>query len=347
MLNPVGPLRPSLANEELKGACRCLAILVMVIGFGTFGFMLVEPDWTPWKSLFFTLITITTVGYGDDGLSANGEAFAAVLLLVGNGTATYSLSSLVQIVITHQTAWKRKMQNNIDRLSDHFVICGFGRIGQTLANRLGEAGVRFVIIDCEPSVIDKAIDAGHFALLGNSTDDDILMLAGVSRARGVICAINSDAENTFVTLCAREMNPGVFIASRASTDVSVRRIQRAGADVVVSPYTTAGQTIADAILPPKTSEAQPNQQLSDIELGRVTVTTQSALAGHTVGEVDAQFPALAFVAIKRGERTDIRPGEDEHFTVGDTVTVAGSRPDLDAMYRWNTDTTTAMATLSV
>ncbi|MDP6553706.1 MAG: potassium channel protein [Pirellulaceae bacterium] len=347
MLTSAKPLRPLLANEELKGAIRCLAILIAVIAFGTIGFMLVERDWSLWKSLFFTLITITTVGYGDDGLSPNGEVFAAVLLLVGIGTATYSLSSLVQLVVTHQTAWKRKMQNKIDRLSGHFLICGFGRIGQTLAQQLSEAGVPFVIIDCDSQVIDNAIDAGYLGLIGNSSDDEILRLAGIDRARGIVCAINSDAENTFVTLCAREMNPDLFIASRASTERSVHRIRRAGANVVVSPYTTAGQTIADAILRPRLSEFLRNQRNSNIELSEVTVTDQSAFAGHTVGEVDARFPKIAFVAIKRGEITDVRPGGDEHFTVGDTVTMAGSRAELEAMYCWNADAGRSAVGISV
>lgn len=331
MLTSEKPLRALLVNEELNGALRCLAALSIVITFGTIGFMLVEPDWGPWKSLFFTLITITTVGYGDEGLSPNGEVFAAVLLLLGIGTATYSLSSLVQIAVTCQTSWKRKMQNKIHRLRDHFIICGFGRIGQTLAQELLEAGTPFVIVDCDPAIIDSALEAGYLGLVGNSTDDEILRLAGTERARGVVCAINSDAENTFVALCAREMNPDLFIASRASTERSAHRIRRAGADIVVSPYTSAGQTIADAILRPRLAEFLRNQRSSDIELGELTVTSQSGLNGQAVREVGARFPRIAFVAIKRGESTEIRPGGNQHFTTDDTVTMAGSREELEAI----------------
>lgn len=335
MLTSKKPLRPLLVNEELRGALRCLTALATVITFGTVGFMLVERDWSLWKSLFFTLITITTVGYGDEGLSPKGEVFAAVLLLMGIGTATYSLSSLVQIAVTYQSAWKRKMQNKINRLTRHFVICGFGRIGQSLARQLSEAGVPFVIVDCESRVIDAALEAGYLAMLGNSTDDEVLRQAGTERARGVICAINSDAENTFVVLCAREMNPDLFIASRASTDRSAQRIQRAGADVVVSPYTTAGQTIADAILRPRLAEFLRNHRGSEIELGELKVGDHSELVGKTVCEVGTRFPRVAFVAVKRGECTEIRPGGARHFVAGDQITMAGCREALEAMYCWN------------
>jgi len=327
--------RPWFVNDELRGALRCLTALAFVIAFGTIGFMLVERDWGPWKSLFFTLITITTVGYGDEGLSPNGEVFAAVLLLAGIGTATYSLTSLVQIAVNFHSAGKRKMQNKINRLTGHFIICGYGRIGHCLARQLSDAKVPFVIVDCEPRVIDAALEAGYLAMLGNSTDDEVLRLAGTERARGVICAINSDAENTFVVLCARDMNPDLFIASRASTDRCAQRIQRAGADVVVSPYTTAGQTIADAILRPRLAEFLRNHRGGEMELGELVVTPTSELAGQTVLEVGTRFPRIAFVAVKRDASTEIRPGGNLRFAAGDRVTMAGNREALEAIYCWN------------
>ena len=229
-------------------ALRCLLALAAVTAFGTVGFAVIEQDWTLWKSLFFTLITITTVGYGDEGLSENGEVFAAVLLLLGIGTATYSLTSLVQIAVNYQTAWKRKMTRQINRLMDHFIICGFGRIGLTVAEQLQESGVPFVVIDCDEKQVEIALERGFLVVEGNSADDETLQQAGIQNARGIICAINSDAENVFVTLCARELNPGAFIASRASTESAARRMKRAGASLVVSPYISAGNQIANAVL---------------------------------------------------------------------------------------------------
>jgi voltage-gated potassium channel len=306
---------------------------VVVIAFGTLGFMLVESDWSPWKSLFFTLITITTVGYGDEGLSPNGEVFAAVLLLMGIGTATYSLTSLVQIAINYQNAWKRKMKKQIDQFEDHFIICGFGRIGHTVAQQLQEAGIPFVVIDCDQQVIEDAIDSGYLALQGNSTDDETLCQAGVERARGIVCAINSDAENVFVTLCVRELNPNAFVASRASTESAAQRMERAGATLVVSPYTTAGENIADAILRPKLAEFLRTHRNSEFELSEITISEESVLAGQLVREVGEKHPTIVFVALRRTDgQLAVRPGANETFLAGDTITVAGTRESLEQIY---------------
>ena len=207
-----------------------------------------EPTWGVWKAFFFTMITISTVGYGDQGISPLGERFAAVLLLVGIATATYSLSALVNVAVNCQLEWKRKMQRQIDQLQQHFIICGFGRIGKTVCEQLAAAGESFVVLEKDPDSYQAALDQGHLAILGDSTEDPNLRQAGVTRARGVICVINSDAENVFITLSVRELNPQAFIASRADAEGASRRGKRAGADLVISPYTTAGLTLARAVL---------------------------------------------------------------------------------------------------
>lgn len=250
---------------EAKAIFRCLLALVTVILIGTCGFMMVEPDWGVWKSFFFTLITITTVGYGDAGLSESGQKFAVVLLLVGIGTATYSLSALVRIAIQCQLAWKCKMQKKINQLQDHFIICGFGRIGVTVCQKIAAAGVPFVVIERDEEACEAALHHGYLVIHGNSAEDDVLREAGLERARGVICVINSDAENVFITLCAREMNPTAFVASRAAAEGAVRRLERAGASLVISPYTTAGLTIANAILAPSERDVTDSTNLGALD----------------------------------------------------------------------------------
>ncbi|MBP90006.1 MAG: hypothetical protein CMJ64_25410 [Planctomycetaceae bacterium] len=333
MLSSLKP-RIQITGEEVLHVLRCLVVLAGVVAFGTAGFTLIERDWGLWKSLFFTLITITTVGYGDQGLSPSGEAFAAVLLLFGIGTATYSLTSLVQLVVSYHGAGKKRMQERIDRLTDHFVICGFGRIGQIVCEQLVAAAVPFLVIDSDPDEVENAIEYGYLALAGNSTDDEILAAAGIPRARGVVCAINSDAENVFVTLCAREMNKTAFIASRASTAAAARRMERAGASIVVSPYTTAGQNIADAILRPRLSEFLRNHSESDFELSELTVAEGSFFDGRSIREVGERFPTVVFVAIDRAKpATIVRPGGSQVFLAGDHITVAGERTILEEVFR--------------
>lgn len=325
--------RCRIDNEHVLHTLRCLVALLFVITFGTLGFMLVERDWGVWKSLFFTLITITTVGYGDEGLSSRGEVFAAFLLFFGIGTATYSLTSIVQIAVSYHTARKKRMQDKIDRLSDHFVICGFGRIGQTVCEHFAAAGLPFVVIDSDDHTIEDAVERGYLALDGNSTDDEALLAAGIARARGVICAVNSDAENIFVTLCAREMNKDAFIACRASTETAARRMERAGASLVVSPYTTAGQNIADAILRPRLADFLRNHRTSDFELSELTVAGGSFFDGRSAREVGERFPSVVFVAVEREDLpTIVRPGGNQVFTAGDCITVAGDRTSLEQVF---------------
>ncbi len=141
-------------------ALRCIAALASVTIFGTVGFRLIEQDWDLWESLYFTLITITTVGYSDNGLSPTGQKFATILLLVGIGTATYSLSVLVQIAVSCQLAWKQKMQKQIDRLTGHIVVCGFGRIGRTICERLAAGGISFAIVENHEPAYQSAIECG-------------------------------------------------------------------------------------------------------------------------------------------------------------------------------------------
>ena len=138
-----------LIDDEMRAALRCMLALAFVIALGTFGFTFTEPDWGPWKALYFTLITITTVGYSDQGVSPTGEVFTAILLVVGIGTVTYSFTALVQIAVNYQSTWKRKMQGKINHLSDHFLICGFGRIGFTVAEQLRDAGIPVVVIESD------------------------------------------------------------------------------------------------------------------------------------------------------------------------------------------------------
>ncbi len=335
MLSPSRIVPVDLATEELRAAGRCVAILLVVLLFGTLGFWYIERDndWDLWKSLFFTLITVTTVGYGDQGLSPEGEKFAAVLLLFGIGTATYCISSLVQIAVTYQSTRKKKMQNTIERLTDHQIICGFGRIGRTVAKELHAANTPFVIVDYSQDIVEQAIELGYLAFQGNSTDDEVLHRAGIDCAKGIICATSSDAENVFVTLCAHELNPNAFIASRAGTDGAARRMERAGASLVVSPYTTAGHNISDAILRPKLAQFLHSNRSGDIELGEFTVSEHSPLAGELVRSVGERFPRIVFVAVRgANDDTPTRPGGNQPFAPGDAVTVAGPTDDLELLY---------------
>jgi voltage-gated potassium channel len=317
---------PGTEQHEARIVMRAIAMSCGVVLVGTAGFMLIEDDWTLWRALFFTLITITTVGFDDAGISENGQKFAALLLVTGIGTATWTLLMVVQYAVSYQFDWQRRMKKMISTTSDHIIICGFGRIGRTICQELATSDVACVVIDRNEERIAEAVGCGYLAIIGDTTDEQVLRDAGLERARGIVCATSSDAENVFITLTAREINPSAMIASRANAESSARRMKNAGASLVVSPFLTAGADIARAIVRPHLAELLRNSQRidGDFALSEVLVESGSILEGQTPQTYGQEEDSIAFIAIKRkGEGTIYRPGGQETFRPHDVIIAAG------------------------
>jgi len=228
------------------------------------------------------------------------------------------------------------MNKQIKRLSAHFVVCGFGRIGKTVCAELHEHNIPLVVVESDPVGFQQAIECGYLSIQGNSTDDDVLHEAGVSLAAGVVCVVNSDAENVFIALSAREMNNDALIASRADAEGAARKIARAGASLVVSPYTTAGTNIASAILQRHVPHLLRDQEYrkSNLELRELAIDSDSPLIGQVIGVTCAIHPSIVIVAIRRlSSEVIMRPDEDTQILQGDVCTVAGHPEDLDQFLR--------------
>ena len=327
---------------QRKEALVCVFGLLLIVTCGTLGFKLIEDDWTIWRALFFTLVTITTVGYGDEGISPGGEIFAAVLLIVGIATATYCLSSLVRYTLACQLDWGKRMQKKIDGLSGHFVICGFGRMGQTVCEELAAAGFTVVVIEDDSDHFDDAVSSGFLAIHGDCSDDELLERASVRNAQGVVCVASSDPENVFVTLSVRETNPTAFIACRAGSESAASKMKRAGANLVVSPYVTAGSTIASAIARPNGS--QESYANCDLEMTEIAVKSCETLFGKSVNQVVAIYQSIVIVAVRLSTGNVImRPNPDYTFTIDDVVIVAG---DVESLRRLNGIESTEMVKLA-
>lgn len=324
-----------MSPEQFRRLAMCIVAFVVVVTVGTLGFCYTEEDWTAWDALFFTLITVTTVGYGDENISLASERFAVVLLIVGIGTATYTFSSLMQVAVGCQLAWKSKMQNRINHLHDHVIVCGFGRMGKYIVEQLRESSVPTVVIEHDESGYLTAVEMGYFAVHGCATEDETLIDAGIRQARAVICVVDSDSENIVITLSARELNKNLFIASRADGESVAHKIERAGASLVVSPHVTAGHNIATAILRPHLAELLRHSQLrmSGFEMSEVTVEPGSPLAGLTGKEYGRREENIVFVAVRKphGEMR-LRPRGNTQFVAGDVIIVAGPTEDLARMH---------------
>ena len=313
---------------------RAIAMLCVVMLVGTIGFLLIEPGWTVWRAIYFTLTTITTVGFGDETTSLAGQKFAALLLVCGIGTATWTLTTVVQFAVSYQFEWQRRMKKMISKTSDHIVICGFGRIGRTICEELADSDVACVVIDRDEDRIAEAVECGYMAVHGDTTEETTLRHAGLEQARGIVCATSSDAENVFITLTAREINPDAMIASRANSQSSARRIENAGATLVVSPFLTAGVDLARAIVKPHLAELLRNSQRTDgdFALSEVLVEPGSTLEGQTPRTYGLEEDSISFIAIKRDdEGTIYRPGGQETFRTHDIIIAAGVPDALSRM----------------
>ncbi|MEX0993412.1 MAG: NAD(P)-binding protein [Solirubrobacterales bacterium] len=210
-----------------------------------------------WQSLLWSLDTVATVGAIPQPDSLGGQIAKIVLITLGLGTMFYVLVTVTELFVAGDLfglVEARRMQREISQLNDHYLICGFGRVGRQIAKDLSDAGASFVVIDDNPDVREAGEDMEVPHVEGRGSDDEVLLEAGIERAHAVIACIDSDAENIFVTLTARELRPGIHIVARAAEDSSERKLTRAGANEVVSPYKASGRTMADLALGSRAGE---------------------------------------------------------------------------------------------
>jgi voltage-gated potassium channel len=289
-------------------------------------------------ALFMTVTTLSTVGYGEIvPLDLSGRVFTMGLIVFGVGIALYLLTAVAEIVLEGhlQETWGRsRMEKRIEGMKDHVIVCGFGRFGRAVVEELQGRSVPLVIVDSDPQTEPALRETGAAYLLGSALSDDVLEGAGIARARALVIATASDPDNVFVTLSAREKNPGVRIHARAETDAGLRRLRLAGADQVVSAYQMGGIRVASSILRPSVIDAfeiaGPGQDKIDLE--ELRVAPRSGLGGRTVEEVEREHPRLRVVVWKGGgdELRIIPPGETR-IGHGDVLVAIGDRASLERL----------------
>jgi voltage-gated potassium channel len=325
-----------LATEPLVRrivkACTAFAILLLA---GTAGYMLIE-GWSALDALFMTAITLSTVGYGEvEPLSAGGAVFSVFLIFFGVGAALYTFNAIIHTIFEGQLAEileVRKMKSRIDALRDHFIVCGFGRVGHEVALELRAQGAPFVLIENHPEVQERAHGLGYLYVAGNATAAEALDAAGVRRARCLIAVVGSDAENTYITLCGRALNPDLFIVARADSALGEDRLRQAGANKVISPYRIGGRSIALAALQPRVSDvaelASGDQWIAEMEIGE-----GSDLVGMTFGEFSRERAGDAVVLglYGRNGRLVVDPPADQQLKAGDRMLVLGDEKDSVSM----------------
>ncbi|MGB0714904.1 MAG: potassium channel family protein [Phycisphaerae bacterium] len=320
--------------EQRKRFISAILILAAVIVVGTVGFTYIQPEWGPWEALYFTMITITTVGYGDYGLNAAGQQFTSVLLIFGIVAASYAFGQFVQTMMVYQMNGRRAMQRQIDAIQGHFILCGLGRIGRAVAENLSESCFPFVILDPDKDRCEWAEQHGYVVINGSAADDEMLYRAGIERAHGVICAAAADTDNIVITLTARDLNPDITIVSRADNEDSIHKLTRAGANHVVAPALRSGNEMAAMLTRPHLASFLSTSRTEGLDhaITEISIRDGSKLVGETIRGYGQKEASLVFVAIKHGgDQMQLRPGPEETFSADDVVIVIGESNAISRM----------------
>src|SRR3712207_3902453 len=280
---------PRVATRRIESALLALGIITVV---GVLGYMVFE-GWSFTDALYMTVITMTSVGYREvRTLDTTGQLWTMVILITGVGTLFYAAVSSVELVVEGTIRGyfgRRRMQAAIGRLRDHYIVCGYGRVCRQVAAEFARDGVPFVVIDQDPEVAEECTAEGYLVLLGDASDDGRLEEAGIRRARGLVAAVDSDADNVFVVLSARKLNPSLNIVARASSDESAAKLEMAGADRTLSPYAVGGRGLASLATQPLIVDfldiVTRGEKGIEFRLEEFGVPEDSLLADSTIGEL--------------------------------------------------------------
>ncbi len=312
--------------------------LLAILLLGSLGYVWLE-GWSFFDALYMTVTTLTTVGYGEvHPLSRLGKAYNMVLILAGMGVLFYIITSLAQVVVEGEIAaamGKRKLLKSIKKLNGHYIICGFGRIGQTIARQLRQRGVPLVIIDNNPEILGELEQSNYYFIPGDATKEEVLQEAGIERAKGLVSVVRSDAANVYITLTARSLNPGIFIVARGEEPGSQQKLLRAGADRVESPYEMGGRKMAFTILRPTVTTFMELAMHEGVEwsMEEIRVGEASAMIGQPLKDSGIrQKYNLIVVAIKRADGEMLfNPTPETPIEGGDTLILLGMRSYLEAL----------------
>lgn len=324
----------------MRGMRRRLAALALaVLGLlivGTAGFTLIE-GWPVEDAFYMTLITVTTVGYRElHELSPAGRVFNSVLIVFGVSTLFFAIGVLTQSLVAVELGeifGRRRNKRMIEQLREHYIVCGFGRVGRAAAEELRRAGVPFVVVDRNPERVERAIRAGMLALNADSTRDDTLKEAGVERARGLIAALATDADNLFVILSAKNLNPMLSVATRAGEEEAEQKLRRAGADAIFAPYANAGRLLALSLLRPhvvRFLDATTGSMGLEVGIEQVRVSETSELVQRSLKQIQVRRDlGVIVLAIRKASGEMVfNPPAEAVIEAGDYLIIMGEHANL-------------------
>jgi voltage-gated potassium channel len=306
-------------------------VLLLLVSAGTGGYMTIEK-WQPLDSLYMTVITLSTVGFKEvHDLSDGGKVFTMFLIVVGVSVLGYIVGSLAQIMFEGQiqrVIGRKKVEKMIEALRDHYIICGYGRIGSLICREFKANGLPFVVVEKAGETLEKIKEEGYLHMRGDATLDESLLKAGIKRARGLISVVTSDTENVYITLTARGLNPDLYILARSGEEGSDIKLKRAGANKVVSPYIIGGSRMAQSVLRPNVVdfiEIATGSEHMDLQMEEITIPPHSAFVGETL--VSSGFRkeiGVIIVGIKKSHgKMVFNPHSQARIEGGDTLIILG------------------------
>jgi voltage-gated potassium channel len=313
--------------------------LGLIVATGTAGYALIE-GWSLWDALYMTVTTVATVGFREvHPLSWPGQAFTLLLIVCGVGTAFYTATLLAAHIVEgglHQRFIDRRQKRMLENLRDHFILCGYGRIGSLIAEELSQQDVPFVVVEKDPERVSRLVERGWVAVAADASHDEVLVRVGIHRARGLIAAVGTDAENVYAVLTARVTRPDLFIIARVEADDAEHKLRRAGADRVISPYHIGASHMAQTALRPAVVDfvqlATSSGHL-DLSMEQVRIQDGSGLVGQTILDAGIrQRFGVIVVAIRRSDGTmDFNPAPDATIRAGDEMVVLGRPQSVKAL----------------
>ncbi len=317
--------------DRVEGPAVAVGLLVSVILIGALGFHFIE-GWSLWHAFYATVLGVATVEL--PALSPTGQVFSLFVLFGGVGTALYTFTRLAAMVVEGtlpKGLQRRRMAHMLDTVKDHFIVCGYGRIGSTVARQFHRQGVPCVVIERDVVRLQDALEQGMLGVAADSGSEEVLRRVGIARARGLVAAVGTDAENVYTVLSARVLRPDLYIVGRAETEDATLKLKRAGADRVISPYQIGAVQMAQTALRPAVVdfvELATSSENLELAFEEVPIATNSGLVGQSILDANIrQRLGVIVVGIQRHDGSmEFNPSPETKIRAGDKLVVLG-RPD--------------------
>jgi voltage-gated potassium channel len=311
----------------------CIMCVVFVSGLCVFLFI---EGWTFVDSFYMMVITLSTVGFGEvQPLSERARLLTSAIIILGVGNFAYIVGSFSRMLVDghlHNLMWRRKVQRRIDKLDNHYIICGYGRIGSVVVQEILKVSPDVVVVEHAPELIEQLKREGIMHLCGDATDDGLLVSAGIKRAKSIVTALTDEAANVYVTLTARQLNPSISIIARANSASHITRLEFAGADRVVLPHLIGGVRMAHTVLRPTVTDFLDLAVRGniDLQLEQLAISPESTFVGKNLMDSNIRKDYdLIIVAIKRDDgKLVFNPGPREVLCARDTLITLGRQTDL-------------------